>query len=104
MKGFVQIGKKEKKGTGWIVLHFALSLLLFSAFWLWFRFGSISSAGQMDFRLDVIVLLGYTAGIYFFSRIYNAYLQGYVKIKVEGYSPERLLNLCNVHKILLWAA
>lgn len=30
------------------------------------------------------------------------YLQGYVKIKVEGYSPERLLNLCNVHKILLW--
>lgn len=30
------------------------------------------------------------------------YLRGYVKIKVEGYSPERLLNLCNVHKILLW--
>lgn len=30
------------------------------------------------------------------------YLKGYVKIKVEGYSPERLLNLCNVHKILLW--
>lgn len=30
------------------------------------------------------------------------YLRGYVKIKVEGYSPERLLNLCQVHKILLW--
>ena len=30
------------------------------------------------------------------------YLQGYVKIKVEGYSPERLLNLCNAHRILLW--
>ena len=30
------------------------------------------------------------------------YLKGYVKIKVEGYSPERLLNLCNVHHILLW--
>ena len=29
-------------------------------------------------------------------------LQGYVKIRVEGYSPERLLNLCNAHKILLW--
>ena len=29
-------------------------------------------------------------------------LQGYVKIKVEGYSPERFLNLCNVHKILIW--
>ncbi len=30
------------------------------------------------------------------------YLRGYVKIKVEGYSPERFLNLCNAHKILLW--
>ena len=30
------------------------------------------------------------------------YFRGYVKIKVEGYSPERLLNLCNVHQILLW--
>lgn len=30
------------------------------------------------------------------------YLRGYVKIKVEGYSPERFLNLCNVHNILLW--
>ncbi len=30
------------------------------------------------------------------------YLQGYVKIRVDGYSPERLLNLCNAHKILLW--
>ena len=30
------------------------------------------------------------------------YLRGYVKIRVEGYSPERLLNLCNVNKMLLW--
>lgn len=30
------------------------------------------------------------------------YLQGYVKISVTGYSPERFLNLCNVQKLLLW--
>ena len=30
------------------------------------------------------------------------YLKGYVKIKVEGYSPERFLNLCNVHHYLIW--
>lgn len=30
------------------------------------------------------------------------YLRGYVKIRVEGYSPERFLNLCNVHQILVW--
>ena len=30
------------------------------------------------------------------------YLRGYVKIKIEGYSPERLLNLCNANHILVW--
>ena len=30
------------------------------------------------------------------------YLKGYVKIKVEGYSPERFLNLCNANGILVW--
>ena len=29
-------------------------------------------------------------------------LKGYVKIKAEGKSPERFMNLCNAHKILLW--
>ncbi len=30
------------------------------------------------------------------------YLRGYVKLRVEGYAPERFLNLCNAHGILLW--
>lgn len=30
------------------------------------------------------------------------YLRGYVKVRLEGYSPERLLNLCNANNILLW--
>lgn len=30
------------------------------------------------------------------------YLQGYVKIRVTGYSPERFLNLCKNKKILIW--
>lgn len=30
------------------------------------------------------------------------YLHGYVKVKIEGYSPERLLNLCNANQILVW--
>ncbi|WP_333791541.1 sporulation protein YqfD, partial [Muricomes intestini] len=25
------------------------------------------------------------------------YMRGYVKIRVEGYSPERFLNLCRHH-------
>lgn len=30
------------------------------------------------------------------------FLKGYVHIRVEGYSPERFLNLCSHHDILLW--
>ena len=30
------------------------------------------------------------------------YLQGYVKIKLSGYAPERFLNLCSNHNILIW--
>ena len=30
------------------------------------------------------------------------YLRGYVKIRVEGYSPERFLNLCCFHHIFIW--
>ena len=30
------------------------------------------------------------------------YLQGYLTIKVWGFSPERFMNLCSNHKIFLW--
>ncbi len=30
------------------------------------------------------------------------YVHGYVKIRVEGYSPERFLNLCSHHHIYIW--
>lgn len=30
------------------------------------------------------------------------YVHGYVKIRVEGYSPERFLNLCRHHQIYIW--
>ena len=30
------------------------------------------------------------------------YFKGYVKIKIEGYSPERFMNLCNANGILVW--
>lgn len=30
------------------------------------------------------------------------YAGGYVKIRIEGYSPERFLNMCSYHHIFLW--
>lgn len=30
------------------------------------------------------------------------YLQGYVRVRLTGYSPERFLNLCKAHGIEIW--
>lgn len=30
------------------------------------------------------------------------YLQGYVRVRLSGYAPERFLNLCSNHNILIW--
>lgn len=30
------------------------------------------------------------------------YIQGYVRIRLQGYAPERFLNLCSNHNILIW--
>ncbi len=82
MSGFVQIGKKEKKGTPWIVLHFVLSIVLFALFWLWFRRSGSDFYGRTDLWLDGVVPVGYTAAVYFFSSIYNTYLLGYQRSRL----------------------
>ncbi len=35
-------------------------------------------------------------------RSFIRWLRGYVKIRIEGYSPERFLNMCRFHQIFLW--
>ncbi len=35
-------------------------------------------------------------------RSFIRYLRGYVKIRAEGFSPERFLNICSSHQILIW--
>ncbi|HIZ82395.1 MAG TPA: sporulation protein YqfD [Candidatus Mediterraneibacter pullistercoris] len=35
-------------------------------------------------------------------RSFIRYLKGYVKIRAEGFSPERFLNMCSYHQIFIW--
>ena len=35
-------------------------------------------------------------------RSFIRWLKGYVKLRIEGYSPERFLNLCSFHQIYIW--
>jgi len=82
MNGIIEIGRKEKKGTGLIVLHFVLSLTLFFLFWHWFRLINSPVTEKSSYSFDIIVLAGYTAASYFFSRVYNAYLLGYYRTRL----------------------
>ena len=35
-------------------------------------------------------------------RSFIRYLKGYVKIRIQGFSPERFLNMCSYHEIYIW--
>ena len=35
-------------------------------------------------------------------RTFIRYLRGYVKIRIQGFSPERFLNMCSYHQIFIW--
>ncbi len=35
-------------------------------------------------------------------RSFIRYLKGYVKIRIQGFSPERFLNMCSYHDIYIW--
>lgn len=35
-------------------------------------------------------------------RSFIRWLRGYVKIRIQGYSPERFLNMCSYHQIFIW--
>ena len=35
-------------------------------------------------------------------RSFMRYLKGYVKIRIQGFSPERFLNMCSYHDIYIW--
>lgn len=35
-------------------------------------------------------------------RLFIRYLKGYVRIRIQGFSPERFLNMCSYHDIFIW--
>ena len=35
-------------------------------------------------------------------RTFIRYLRGYVRIRIQGFSPERFLNMCSYHQIFIW--
>ena len=63
------------------LVHFGMSLLLFYVCWLLFRYGRLTGMGKYGFRYNYYVLAGFAVVMLFFSRTYNAYLLGYMRIR-----------------------
>jgi exopolysaccharide biosynthesis polyprenyl glycosylphosphotransferase len=63
------------------LMHFAVSVVLFYLAWLLFRYGSLLNLNRYGFRYNFFVTIGYGLLIYWFNRVYNAYLLGYSRIR-----------------------
>ena len=61
--------------------HLAVSCVLFFAFWMLFRYGTLFPAMHRGFRYNFFVLLAYVVLHYWFSITYNSYLLGYLRIR-----------------------
>ena len=66
-------------------LHLVLSVLLFFAFWIWFRYpdGNIIWYG---FRYNYFVALGYGVLLMWFNGVFNSYTLGYFRIRSLAFS------------------
>ena len=63
------------------LLHFAVSIAMFFAAWLIFRYGKISAVKEVGYRYNFFITIGYTVLLLLFIRTYNAYLFGYSRIR-----------------------
>lgn len=80
--------RKQLYLTGIKLLHFLASVLIFFIFWLLFRYGTLHVAdmSHTGFRYNFLVLAGYGAVLFFFTRTYNTYLLGYSRIRMLAFS------------------
>lgn len=66
-------------------LHLLVSLLIFFAFWLWFRYPHGIRFGR-EFRYNFFVTIGYGALMMWFNGMFNSYTLGYFRIRSLSFS------------------
>ena len=67
------------------VIHLALSVALFFVFWLLFRYHALTGMDKYGFRYNYFVAFGYGVLLYWFNRVYNAYILGYMRIRALAF-------------------
>ena len=64
------------------MIHLLLTIVVFFIFFLIFRYGSLTGENRYGFRYNYLVAILYGAMVIFFNRTYNAYLLGYMKVRL----------------------
>lgn len=84
------------------VAQFLITIGLFYFSFLWFRYGRIVDLEQTGFRYNYFVAFLYAAMLVFFSRAYNSYLLGYMRIRqlVAGQFLSQIFSLGLVYLIV----
>lgn len=74
--------KNNYKLFGLKLIHLLLTVTTFFVFFILFRYGSLTEAYRYGFRYNYYVAILYGAMIIFFNKTYNAYLLGYMKVRL----------------------
>ncbi len=67
-------------------LHLGVTLTLFYVAWILFRYGKLVGMDKYGYRYNYYVLGLYGAALLFFSRTYNAFLLGYLRIRALAFA------------------
>ena len=67
--------------TSILLVHFLVSVVIFYAFWMIFRYGEFFPQKETGYRYNYFTVIGYAAALFFFNRTYNSYLLGYSRIR-----------------------
>ena len=74
----------EKNGYKLLLLkliHMFVSLALFYASWLLFRYNRLHGIKVIGFRYNIYIAMGYGVLLYWFNRTYDAFLLGYSRVR-----------------------
>ena len=66
-------------------LHAFVSVLLFFAFWFWFRYPN-GITFTREFRYNYFVAMGYSVLLIWFNSMFSAYTLGYFRIRALAFS------------------
>lgn len=84
------------------LVHLALSVALFYIFWLLFRYHTLWGINKYGFRYNYFIAFGYGMLLYWFNRIYNAYILGYMRIRALAFGQflSQLFSLALVYLLV----